>query len=1369
MIKRFFAAFVAIVMALAVCPVLTGAETADIQSLYDSITAESVTQNELEDFVTKDLVLPAAPEGITISWESSDESAITKDGKVTRADVVDKTVTLTATISDGSQTLTKEINLNVVANATNVFYQNNFHYPQLVGTSTVVTSDIGWTDNGSGQTTVEKSIKTDDDGNHYLYMDHASTAGYPQIGPTFSAKGSKITIRMDISVDATNGTTKLIDLWLGMVKGTSIEYSKPRMITDANNVTSISGINNLKFDTLPSRTELYIELDMENLTMRAKKGQDGEWSNSMNMPSANTEWTGEIKSLLFRRGSGSSPAAVLEVDNMIVYEERDRASYADSLDVDKTIAVLDLSKMTSEDINNITRDLDLNYAELQAANTANGTTVTFESSNPDVIEIADGKGIVKRGYEAQEVTLTATVSKGSYSDSTKKFIFTVPASEAATEIKNALAFSNMSNQSNFAVTNDLNLSYTAIADVKAKYGAEITFESSDDSVIQVVNGTGIINRGDAEKTATLTATAVVDGVTFTREHNIVVPATSTYVFKSEDFGYPEYEGEKISEIGWVCETDPTRFTTTIEQIDGDYYIEGYLPQTDTGTRRPSFTFQNDRDVKKISVEYTATYMEDSGVNAIYEFEFYGGTTGSDLDTSKTIARIQSTGTSMAIYGHTEESTAYHGAKACTATRATRGNSDRYRFDFDFVNQGYDFYLNGERKNTDLIPFASGMNYNSFKKFNFAAYREAVGSKILIDDFVIQARDVEFTQDYVSEAGQPLTVEVSFKDTNYNDAVHMYVTSDYDEEYNLRQLFTVNNAGGELVKNVIFDYRDAYLVNKESGAKTQLIGLPTADETAPPLFPQTYLGGNHGVSFGVRVTSANHGKTYNDIGSVWLDDAGVQWTLVRVNSESELVFLSETEKKNGTWAFVKNITGTTLTYDESADNNFALNETAITIDAIAETSMQLQPAIGNRVQKMYIYRDGESSEYVEVDSIREGFTVNCSKVILDETYDIMDPSKIGYHLREYRPDGGYTAPADIAEGGTPIMRYHQTITIHEDGDVTIEHDHEMLETFKSFSYYGYQYYEKADVFGGGVFRYMPGVKGITSGDRFYDFSKPFDMTNDALPGTYIASKDLWANENLAPDRTIEYYRDTDGKNRMAFVAGFVPILDAAPDVRTENISSALTMYNRTGMKVYPMLVNNASKFAQEGAKIQGVVFRHYDNLDQSTDAVTAYDVEYKDDVYYYVDFMEDAENFTLDLSKKTVASDYELVYKTDDVTYSIDGNKLIVSGKQSGYICVKGKRSAEIATVAYDNATHKLAVWLNNRAETQVTGDIVIAGFNGDKCKSISVKKNVTLTADDFTRLDIEDFDDSGVTDIKVFLVHKGTLTPVNFAKIISVE
>ena len=60
--KRFLSGIVALIMILTVVPAF--AASATLQAFADSITAESITQNELSAFVTKDLVLPAAPEGV---------------------------------------------------------------------------------------------------------------------------------------------------------------------------------------------------------------------------------------------------------------------------------------------------------------------------------------------------------------------------------------------------------------------------------------------------------------------------------------------------------------------------------------------------------------------------------------------------------------------------------------------------------------------------------------------------------------------------------------------------------------------------------------------------------------------------------------------------------------------------------------------------------------------------------------------------------------------------------------------------------------------------------------------------------------------------------------------------------------------------------------------------------------------------------------------------------------------------------------------------------------------------------------------------------------------------------------------------------
>ena len=66
------------------------------------------------DDVRGNLTLPGAPEGIDIAWASSDTTVITTDGVVTRP-ATDTTVTLTATLSQGEVTATREFTATVRA------------------------------------------------------------------------------------------------------------------------------------------------------------------------------------------------------------------------------------------------------------------------------------------------------------------------------------------------------------------------------------------------------------------------------------------------------------------------------------------------------------------------------------------------------------------------------------------------------------------------------------------------------------------------------------------------------------------------------------------------------------------------------------------------------------------------------------------------------------------------------------------------------------------------------------------------------------------------------------------------------------------------------------------------------------------------------------------------------------------------------------------------------------------------------------------------------------------------------------------------------------------------------------------------------
>lgn len=78
--------------------------------------------------------------------------------------------------------------------------------------------------------------------------------------------------------------------------------------------------------------------------------------------------------------------------------------------------------------------------------------------------------------------------------------------------------------------------------------------------------------------------------------------------------------------------------------------------------------------------------------------------------------------------------------------------------------------------------------------------------------------------------------------------------------------------------------------------TSLSGLTLhtcGDDAAPYRLNDTTLGANHGYAR-TKLTSASHGKTFLDVGSVWVDGASKQWVLVVIDSTGVLSFTSRTD-------------------------------------------------------------------------------------------------------------------------------------------------------------------------------------------------------------------------------------------------------------------------------------------------------------------------------------------------------------------------------------------------------------------------------------------------------------------------------------------
>ncbi|XPV67831.1 MAG: Ig-like domain-containing protein [Halarcobacter sp.] len=225
----------------------------------DSILGENKDDNNIIYNLEKPLP-SLGVNGSTITWSSSNENYITNDGDVLRDENADKYVVLTATITNGSETTTKEFILKVLQNKIETNDETTFKNASDTPTGTSVTT----TNNGSDTTTeasftntilniVEKVVSQDSINNIiefaqkivnvYLNTDGTSQSTLQNQDGTSSSietqtKGSTTNVDDSGNVQTTNGS---VTLKLNSDGTVTHEVTKGALKTTAD--STISGSN----------------------------------------------------------------------------------------------------------------------------------------------------------------------------------------------------------------------------------------------------------------------------------------------------------------------------------------------------------------------------------------------------------------------------------------------------------------------------------------------------------------------------------------------------------------------------------------------------------------------------------------------------------------------------------------------------------------------------------------------------------------------------------------------------------------------------------------------------------------------------------------------------------------------------------------------------------------------------------------------------------------------------------------------------------------------------------------------------------------------------------------------------------------------
>lgn len=475
--------------------------------------------------------------------------------------------------------------------------------------------------------------------------------------------------------------------------------------------------------------------------------------------------------------------------------------------------------------------------------------------------------------------------------------------------------------------------------------------------------------------------------------------------------------------------------------------------------------------------------------------------------------------------------------------------------------------------------------------------------------------------------------------------YLNVRTPFSPRWDLIQIFS-GVRGGILTHNSPVDFHAAGLQRHGHG---DIWHIDTAlayctDETTPLFINGEDIGGNHSFPCGVEITVPHHGKTTGDIGTLWQDESGLLFTLVRISGERLTLISENLGPSKNEFHFADAASGTLSSLDDP---------TAAPLVPLGQRG-KLQLGRSNRHVRCDLF--------YEKDGVRfpiSGYHTSVDSALIEEEYEVINPATMAGALREARPAGGYTSPPDLAVGEA-MFRYRMTFRILGDGTVLCDFDHTVLSDVCFHGYLGVMYQEKCDAFGGGLRRYIPGVCPFEDSGVRYDFSRPVNTTEGPFPRWHRITPDEWADPELPPSRQIDLFCREDGTAPVAFSGGFLPVYDGHPARRRENIADATTIVS--SRKSYPTF-SGGDPFTgldttrhQSGAR--GVGFKKYF---VPGDGHSVFSVASEGVTYLYGDFYEGKP------ARRHIAVPEDaavtVLEKTGDACFERNGGEIVIFGSR----------------------------------------------------------------------------------------------------------
>ena len=459
-------------------------------------------------------------------------------------------------------------------------------------------------------------------------------------------------------------------------------------------------------------------------------------------------------------------------------------------------------------------------------------------------------------------------------------------------------------------------------------------------------------------------------------------------------------------------------------------------------------------------------------------------------------------------------------------------------------------------------------------------------------------------------------------------------TNFNDKFDIVHQFT-NIDGAPLSRNNHIDYLSSALIEKDDrnswGAPHVL--STSSDEDPPVVMNGCFIGGGHGQPGAVEIYAPLHGKTLKDVGAIYVDDEGTKYTLFRIINEDYVHLISENIGESVTnYKFKSEVKGK-LTYLSNGDSASDILITEQRLAFLYSANRMLR-------NKIVGYKDGNAKTITT--------SMECDYGEMIEEYNVINPATVAPILTAERPEGGYKHTPDLSLIGEPMLNIKYIFRINPDGTILVDFDVTKLMDVRFDRFMGVMYQEKKDAYGGGIYRFLSKLKPFTTPEGTFDYSSPLPLRGGAYPENYSPSKEDFISPDNPFDRIVDYFRDTNGKDRLGFACGYLPVYDGEKEKRKDLVAHAIHIYKTR--KAYPNFATNIKVDHFHGCA--------YKKFFDTENRASVYAMKYEGKKYIYFDFFE-KNTLSFPVSGKVS------LYEAEGVDYEIkDG--VITATSNKGY-------------------------------------------------------------------------------------------------------